>query len=773
MIRRLSLTAPGKTIIVSNRLPVTIERGEDGTISTNLSSGGLVSGLRQIHDKGESLWVGHCGVFTNESQFDDVVPSLDAKRLVPVPLRKKAYTAYYNGISNNAIWPLFHYFSAAMKFVPEEWRSYRAVNERFADTVLSLAEPGDRVWVHDYQLMLLPKMLRRARRQLRIAYFHHIPFPSSEMFRIIPHRDDILEGLLGAEYIGFHTYDYVRHFVSAVARVLGSDIHVDEVHHDNRLIKVAAHPLGINFSQFAAVDDETNLDLPQDKSTPATDPQKEPPKVASSAVRAVTGPPTDGVGHTDSDRPKVFLGIDRLDYTKGITERLMAFREFLRTNESYVGRVTLVQLCVPSRAEIQTYGNLKAAVERLVGQINGEFGLPGYTPVQYLYRSLPLQDVINLYRSSDVALVTPLRDGLNLVCKEYCAARVDDDGVLVLSEFAGAATEMGEAIKANPYDVQGLAMAMERAITMAPSERRRRMQLLRERVKENDNMTWATNFIEAWDRSHSSSEPRSQHLEGEMRTEVLDRLSSCRRLFLFLDHDGTLTPLAGRPELAIPSRDSRRLLERLQTVQNLNLTLVTGRPRDFCEEYFTNLGINVVAEHGAFIKEGAAESWHGQLGAEEFEDLKPELLKLLGMYARFVPGSHVEVKETSLVWHYRQAEPVFAESQAKELSESLQSMLGKTSLSVFGGKKTIEIRQVFANKGYAVEHFLEQGDFDENHDVMCTVGDDTTDEDMHRVHHDQNVSIHVGRPNIFAKYMLSSPTDVAAFLGELITRRSS
>ena len=757
------MTEPGKTIIVSNRLPVTIERGEDGTITTNLSSGGLVSGLRQIHDKGDSLWVGHCGVFTNEAQFDDVVPSLDAKRLVPVPLRKKAYTAYYNGISNNAIWPLFHYFSAAMKFVPEEWRSYRAVNERFADTVLSLAEPGDRVWVHDYQLMLLPRMLRQAKRQLRIAYFHHIPFPSSEMFRIIPHRDDILEGLLGAEYIGFHTYDYVRHFVSAVARVLGNDIHVDEVHHDNRLIKVAAHPLGINFSQFAAMEEEAT----------------QPPTGAASSLKTgrddqpSTDSLADSLGHTQTDRPKVFLGIDRLDYTKGITERLTAFREFLRTNESYVGRVTLVQLCVPSRAEIQTYGNLKAAVERLVGQINGEFGLPGYTPVQYLYRSMPLQDVINLYRSSDVALVTPLRDGLNLVCKEYCAARVDDDGVLVLSEFAGAATEMGEAIKANPYDVQGLALAMERAITMAPSERRRRMQLLRERVKENDNMTWATNFIEAWDRSHSSSEPRSRPLEGDIRSEVLTRLSNCRRLFLFLDHDGTLTPLAGRPELAIPSRDSRGLLERLQVVKNLDLTLVTGRPRDFCEEYFTNLGINVVAEHGAFIKEGSAESWHGQLGAEEFEDLKPELLKLLGMYARFVPGSHVEVKETSLVWHYRQAEPVFAESQAKELSESLQSMLGKTSLSVFSGKKTIEIRQVFANKGYAVEHFLEQGEYDENQDVMCTVGDDTTDEDMHRVHHEQNISIHVGRPNIFAKYMLSSPADVAAFLGELIALRNS
>jgi len=712
--------------IVSNRLPITVRVDKHG-IKVERSSGGLASGLSKVHAQGNSFWIGHSGVFEGEAALQEVEDRLIKDRLITVPLAKEVYDAYYNGMSNNAIWPLFHYFPASMKFSYTDWRSYQTVNELFAKKVLEHAQDGDRIWVHDYQLMLLPNLLRESGRDLRIAYFHHIPFPSSEIFRTLPRREEILDGLTGADYIGFHNYDYVRHFLSSVQRVQGSDVHLEEIHMQDRLVKVEAHPLGVDFEGI----------------------QK--------TARAI--------GIQRHDGLRTLLGIDRLDYTKGIVERLTAFGQFLEQNPEYVGKATFIQLSVPSRTNIQSYENLRSAVEKLVGQLNGEFARPGYAPIQYMHRSLPFEEVLALYRQADVAVVTPLRDGLNLVCKEYIAARVEGDGVLIISEFAGAATEMGEALMVNPYDIQSVAATMRMALEMPAEEQKRRMSLLRERVRERHNLLWADAFLDSWNQYVEHGQPHSAKLIGATRREMIRRLSSGERMFIFLDNDGTLVPIAARPEMAIPQERLRECLRGFEDLGNAEVTIVTGRPRSYLDQYFAELPVNLVAEHGAFIRQRNDPEWRLQMGVEELEELKPDILRLLRMYTRFVPGSHIEQKETCIVWHYRQAELQFARAQARELYQSLQDLLGKTSLSVYHGKKTVEIRQVFTNKGYAVEQILAARGWD--HEPFSTFGDDVTDEDMHRVHAEENLSVHVGKANVYAKYFVENPDDLFKLLQEI------
>ncbi len=724
-------------IIVSNRLPVTVSKDENNRLTSNPSSGGLVSGLREVHNHSNSYWIGHCGAFPSDSGYQALKENLKEQRLLAVDIKRKTYNSYYNGLANDTLWPLFHYFPDAMEIDFNEWRAYKEANQIFADAILEVCKPGDFIWVHDYQLMLLPNLLRQANKDLHIAYFHHIPFPSSELFRLLPMRKSLLTGLLGADLIGFHTYDYVRHFLSSVTRLIGLDSHVDEVYFEDRFVKVGAYPLGVD----------------------------------AGIIEKAKGPIEDSKSFQEYARnisdKVLFLGIDRLDYSKGILERLEAFRTFLGQNPQYVGKATLLQICVPSRTDIATYGNLRSAVEKAVSRINGEFGSPGYTAVQYMFQSFSSEEILSLYKLADVCVVTPLRDGLNLVCKEYVAARTDEEGVLILSEFAGSAAEMGEALIVNPRDTRGVAEAMFKALTMSREERQYRMKLLRKRILDNNNKVWAKTFIEAWRSLSESNTVSSRRLLGDERSALVDQIVSSERSFVFLDYDGTLTPIVSRPELAVPSEALIARLRRLGEIPELYTAIVTGRKKEFCDQYFTDLPISIVAEHGAHIWTHDSKEWHSQAMFEEFNELKPEIMKLLELYTRNLPGSHIEEKDLSIVWHYRQAEPVFAKSLAMELSEALVQLTMKTSYSVFHGKKNLDIRPVAANKGRAVEYVLSMEEWQKEQPFL-TFGDDKTDEDMHRVHSEHNVAIHVGRPSTFAKYYLDDPQDVAKFIDSIL-----
>jgi trehalose 6-phosphate synthase/phosphatase len=724
--------------IVSNRLPVTIPSEQEGTIQVYPSSGGLVAGLREVHKNFDGKWIGFGGIFSNEPGYGEFKNKLHDLNLLEVDIKRKTYNSYYNGFANDTLWPLFHYFPTAMKIDFDAWDAYREVNALFAEKVLQIAKDGDFVWIHDYHLMLLPALLRQANPHLHIAYFHHIPFPSSELFRILPFRKEILDGLMGADLIGFHIYDYVRHFLSSVSRLLGLDSHVDEIYLGDRCVKVGAYPLGVDVGFVEKVQGEVSSNENFQKFS------------------------------KDLGGKILFLGLDRLDYSKGIPERLEAFRIFLSEHPEYVGKVTFLQVCVPSRTEVQTYGNLRQIIERSVSRINGEFGHPGYTAVQYIYQSFPMDDVIALYKLADVALVTPLRDGLNLVSKEYVAARDDENGVLILSEFAGSAAEMGEALLVNPKDTRNMAKAMFQAITMPREERRTRMQRLRHRILEYDNVMWAKSFMDAWYPLTKTNPVSSHQLVGQERIKLVKRLKESQRKFLFLDYDGTLTPIVSRPELAVPSDETLEDLIRLSELPGMTVTIVTGRPKEFCEQYFTKLPINIIAEHGAHFWLTEEKVWECQAVTEEFYELKPEILKLLELYTRCLPGSHIEEKDLSLVWHYRLAEQTFGRTLAMELSEAMVQLLQKTSYSVFHGKKNLDIRPVSANKGRAVEHFLNRKNWSSS-EPFVTIGDDKTDEDMYKIYSEFNCSIHVGRSSSIASYSLKSSVDVNLLLKEMIS----
>ncbi len=712
-------------VIISNRLPITVQKKPDGQFKIVKSSGGLVAGLDEIHRQKNTLWVGHSGLCRDEvANYSQLEEQLKSERLYPVDLTATVYNSYYDGACNSIIWPLFHYLPESMDTIADDWKSYEAVNQSFAETILTIVKPNDQVWIHDYQLMLLPGLLRKQHPNLSIAYFHHIPFPSSEIFRILQSRESILDGLLGADIIGFHTSDYVRHFLISVTRILGLPNHLDEVHYRGRRVRIVAQPLGVDVNMIQAQS------------------AKKSEKTAVSKLATEIGNRT------------VLLGIDRLDYTKGIPERLLAFRRFLQHYPDYVGKVTLIQIAVPSRAHVKNYCKLRAVVERLVGQINGEFAAPGYTPVQYLYRSFPKEDIIAFYQLAKVALITPLRDGLNLVCKEYVAAHDDEDGVIILSEMAGAAAEMGEALLVNPYDIDSFVEAMHTALTMTQEKRQQRMRRLRQKVIQTNNLNWMRNFIHCWREAVTRNHKYSMSLTSEIQTQLLRRIALAQRCFIFISCDlSSAFPL------------DLNLLEVLSQNQKIELVLMTRQERKYFSA-FEQLPVHLVADHGAFIKL-KQQAWETQAGVEEFVALEADIIRLLEGYTQHVLGSYIECKEFSIRWHYGQADVTFACSQARELCTSLGQLLENTHFSVYLNDGFLEIRHIVANKGHAIEQILKNLQW-KAEEVLITIGGNEDDEEMYQIFPENNWAIHIGAPNLSAKYQLATANQLNDLLKDIV-----
>jgi trehalose 6-phosphate synthase len=452
-------------VVVANRLPV--DRDADGGWRT--SPGGLVTALDPVMRKSEGAWVGWPGQADLELEPFD----FGGTHLVPVALSAEDVELYYEGFSNDTIWPLYHDVIAAPRYRREWWNAYVAVNRRFAEAAAAAAAEGGTVWVQDYQLQLVPKFLREARPDLTIGYFHHIPFPAYGLFSQLPWRRQVLEGLLGADVIGFQRVADAGNFARAVRRQLryetkASGIRVPEADGSTRVAVARAFPISI--------DAESYVELAQR------------PEIQARAkeIRAELGNPK-----------RVLLGVDRLDYTKGIRHRIKAFGELLQDERISVEDVTLVQVASPSRERVEAYVQLRDEIELAVGRINGDYDTMGHTAIRYLHQAFPREEMVALYLAADVMLVTALRDGMNLVAKEYVASRIDNRGVLVLSEFAGAADELGSALLINPHDIQGLKDSITRALDMPAAEQGRRMRALRRRVREHDVEDWSQDFLRA------------------------------------------------------------------------------------------------------------------------------------------------------------------------------------------------------------------------------------------------------------------------------------
>ena len=469
--------APPRLIIVSNRLPFTVA-STDGTPRIQPSAGGLASGMRHLHDRGDTLWIGWSGDLDALSPDDAAAMErqLAALRYVHVPIPAGEQRVFYDEVSNGVLWPICHDRLDQLPLHIGGWDVYEQVNRRFAEAVAANYRPGDTIWIHDYQLLRTSALLREMLPDARIGFFLHVPFPNPEIFFALPTRRWLVEGMLGADLIGFHTRRWRGHFTAALRRLLGIEMDADStVAWKGRRVQLGIHPMGID----AAHMNEVALSA----------------EVNTERIRL----------RTDSQR--LLVGIDRLDYSKGLLRRLSGFAEFLRRYPEWHERVRLIQVGVPSRGGVGSYDRFREEINELVGRINGEFSSARWSPVRYLHRSIPESLLVALFRAADVMLVTPLRDGMNLVCKEFVASRIDEDGVLVLSEFAGAADELADALMVNPYDVVGMADAMHGALLMPGPERRRRMRLLRRQVTSSTVYRWAEGFLEALDSAIPTTPP--------------------------------------------------------------------------------------------------------------------------------------------------------------------------------------------------------------------------------------------------------------------------
>jgi trehalose 6-phosphate synthase/phosphatase len=724
-----------RVLIVANRLPVTVRLTETG-VEVQKSSGGLATGLLRPHEQSGGLWIGWSGAsddLTPEQQ-QELDKQLTSMRLVAVPLSADQVTGYYEGFSNGVLWPLFHYLLDQVPLHVRNWDPYEQVNEQFAEIVAQHYQPGDLIWIHDYQLLLLPGLLRERLPDARIGFFLHIPFPSEELFRTLPERDDLLKGLLGADLVGFHTPAYLRHFAASLTQILGVTIEIDRVQLPEREVRLGVFPMGIDVETFTAL---------------ANDPAVQP---EANSLRG-------------NGTVRLLVGVDRLDYTKGIPRRLLSYERMLQTHPDLLERVRLVQVAVPSRTGVEAYQEFRSLVDGLVGRINGDFATPNWVPVHYIFRSLSERELVALYRAADVMLVTPLRDGMNLVAKEFVASRTDGDGVLVLSEFAGASWELPEAIQVNPYDVEGTAESCYRALMMPEEERRRRLEPLRVRVQTYDVHRWAATFLEQLE-SATRRQPDSHRPLGNAkaaRQAIETRLRETEDFLVLLDYDGTLVPYTATPELARPDAALLELLGALADRPRTEVHVVSGRGRETLEHWLGALPIVLHAEHGFWSRPLEGGEWipKGELGGSWREPV----LAILREFTARTPGSLVEVKSVALAWHYRMADREAGARRANELRLHLTQLLSNQPVEILAGHKVIEIRPYGINKGRIIPPLPP--------DRLATtailaIGDDRTDEDLFEVLPRDAITIRVGSGATNARFRVDGVPAVRSLLSLLV-----
>jgi trehalose 6-phosphate synthase/phosphatase len=723
-----------RLLIVSNRLPVTIQK-KKGKLHFNQSVGGLATGLGSFYKSFDSTWAGWVGITSEKISLEEK-ESIETKlkkefSSYPVFLSKREVELYYSEFCNRTLWPLLHGFTQYATYDRKSWKAYEKVNEIFSKCILEIAEPEDMIWIHDYHLMLLPNLLRKKHPNIAIGFFLHTPFPSPDVFRLLPWREKILHGLLEADLLGFHTYNYVQNFLMTVRRLLSLNHTLGKIIVGNHLAKVDSFPIGIDYPLFA--DAETK------------------PKVQASIKKL-----SRRLGTT-----KKILSIDRLDYTKGVLQRLKGFDLFLNSYPEYKGKVTLVLVAVPSRTKVQHYQTLKRNVDELVGKINGDHGKVGWTPIQYLYHSLPFHSLLALYRISDVAMVTPLADGMNLIAKEYIATKTDGKGVLVLSEMAGAVEELREAIIVNPNSIEEIAEALKKALSMPEDEQIRRNRTMQERLRNYDIKVWADDFVNSLSQvKKNQKELSAKELGGEIKSKIVNGYLRSMSRLIFLDYDGTLVPFAATPEAAKPDTELLTLVTSLAQDSKNEVVIISGRNKEALGEFFKNTNIGLVAEHGAWIRDDRGRwTTTGDFNTDWKGIVKP----ILERYKRRTPGALVEEKNFSLVWHYRRADPELASVRVAELKETLYFLTANLKVEVAEGNKIVEVKNMGINKGRAAMNWIGRKQWD----FILAVGDDLTDEDLFRELSERSYSIKVGLAPSRAKFRFKSQREVRPLLKSL------
>jgi len=720
-----------KTIIVSNRLPIRVTK-ENGHLHFKASEGGLATGLGSIYKSGNNLWIGWPGLLINQGiERINVTEKLKAENMHPVFLTKDEIKNYYEGFSNETLWPIFHYFSQYSEYNETYWEYYVKVNQKFCDEAVSFVEPGDILWIHDYQLLLLPEMIRSKFPDLSIGFFLHIPFPSYEMFRLLPWRRELLNGMLGSDLVGFHTYDDMRHFMSSVSRLAGYGYTTGQVNKPDRKVFVDAFPMGIDYQKYAEAASS--------------------PETIEREIRY----------RTSLGDQQLILSIDRLDYSKGIPQRLKAFERFLYKYPEFKEKVSLVMLVVPSRDKVTKYQELKEEVDLLVGRINGQFGRIDWTPIHYFYRSLPLEALSGFYRMAHVALVTPMRDGMNLVCKEFIASKLNKKGVLILSEMCGASKELSEAILINPNDINAMVQALYTALTMPEEEQIAHIDVMQKSLQRYNIHHWVNMFMERLEEIKATQKGlATKYLDRKTIDSTRKIVKKSEKTLFFLDYDGTLVDFTDTPDKAVPDTELMQLLENLTSNDKFQVVIISGRDRNTLQQWLGHLNLDFIGEHGVWLKERGSD-WRTLTKLSG--SWKNEIKSVLELYVDRTPGSFIEEKDYSLVWHHRKVETGLGELRTRELSSHLKYLSSNMNLQVMEGDMVVEIKSAQVNKGRAAQQWI--ADFPA--DYIIAIGDDWTDEDTFSTMPDDALTIKVGSTSSIAKYNLNSTKEVRSFLKQL------
>lgn len=728
-----------RLIIVSNRLPFQLVK-HDGKVAMRQSDGGLVSALKSYFESQSSesnfesvLWVGAAD-FTERTweRYDKRKLDNLPFRVSPLFFDKKVYNRFYNGFCNATVWPLFHYFPSIVEFDNDTFKSYEEVNITFTERITSLISENDIVWVHDYQLMLVPGMIRSAHPEATIGFFLHIPFPSFEVFRLLhrPWKEKIVDGILGADLIGFHTHEYVQHFLKTVQMVKGFDHQFRSIFLPSRVVKAEMFPLGIDFEKF-----HNAINLPEVVS------QRE--SIEKNFINK-----------------KVIFSVDRLDYTKGINHRLAGFERFLELFPEWKEKVVFILVVVPSRQIVSKYNERKRIIEEEIGRINGKYSTLQWQPVIYRYSNLNFFELSAMYHFADIALITPLRDGMNLVAKEYVASR-RDKGVLILSELAGAANELGEAVLVNPLDKEEVCSAISTALTMPEEIQYNKIKILQQRLRDYTVIHWMNDFLRQLDETKVQQETQeTRYLNDRSFTSIAEHFRVAQKRLVLLDYDGTLVPFSKLPQLAVPDQSLLEILNQIAQDERSDIMIISGRDSKSLQDWFGKLPITLIAEHGAGIRPKSGE-WKYYLNIDQ--SWKAIIRPVLELFCQRSPSSFIEEKSHTLVWHYRNVETELGFIRSRELLDNLHHMVRNSNLHIIDGNKVIEVRVGGVDKGSITKKLVEQFDYD----FVLAVGDDKTDEDMFKTLSSDAYTIKVGPGHTCAQYHLKDHAEVLKLLSKL------
>lgn len=795
-----------RLFVASFRLPLTVEMGDDGEVKSSVSSGslGLFSAFKDLLGRLPIKWLGAPG-----QTFHDVtsLPPEERRKmerhftskrqrksmglLSYVPLFPDAEDAVaHQEFCNSVMWPLFHYIPLNLgerTYHNEMFEAYERVNHFYGNALIdewkrSGCDEADAMfWIHDFHLLLVPKLLRDRLPNARIGFFLHTPFPAGEVFRALGPRKELLEGVLGADLLGFHTYDYARHFLSACERLLGLTVEPNAVDNKGVCVQVGIYPFGIDADTFRAAMKQSTVKDIHDQ-----------------LRESFTG-------------KKIIVGVDRLDYIKGIPHKLLAIEHFLETHPDWIGRVVVLQVTTPSMSASEEYQAFRSEILEMVGRINGRFATVEDMPIHYREHTMTFEELCALYSVADIAIITSLRDGMNLVSHEYIVCQKERKGVLILSEFTGAAQNLPGALLVNPWNIEEVSDAIYQSLEMPDFERELKHQKLYRHVVMHTASAWGVRFIDDLVKYSSKRKEKAKKLVDMPRDKICKsyRETKGKRLF-FLDYDGTLRKYESQPELAEPTPRLLEALRRLSSSDQNIVFIVTGRQKSTMVEWFDGVGVGFAVEHGFSIRwpdhlrgrlrgkqdgelymngKGSSSggrsnevpqdsTWDDLMSAHDLIAMR-DALEVAGSLLRRIedctPTSFLSQKESAYSWHFRDADPDFAVSRAHDARQALEEVLAGSPMEVLMGQKILYVRPKGVHKGAAVREVLRL--LEEKKECpswVCSVGDDRTDEDMfdalYQATRDTNVVVNtctVGRRTTAAKYYVQSVDDVLGVLEDL------